>query len=75
MKAGWEDFEIKCEGLRALGDDRLLAFTHYSARAPRSGFELEGDGADSSGLRGGRLVEYRIFLDRAKALAAAGLAE
>jgi ketosteroid isomerase-like protein len=75
MEAGWEEFGIECDGLRTLGSDRLLAFTHYHARGRGSGFELKQDGADLYRFRGGRIVEYRIFLDRAKALAAAGLAE
>jgi ketosteroid isomerase-like protein len=75
MDAGWEEFRIECDDVRALGDDRVLAFTHYSGRGRSSGFELDQDGADLHRFRGGMVVEYRIFLDRARALAAAGLAE
>ena len=71
-KAPWEEERVEVDEIRDLGD-RVLAVYRWIARGRGSHVEVEHPVATLNTLRGGRIVRIEYFLDRSKALEAAGL--
>ena len=69
----WEEFHIEIEETRTAGD-LVVAFVRFHAKA-REGLELEAPFVHLLEFRGGKVVRFRSFDDRAEALEAAGLRE
>ena len=55
--------------------DRVLAFTHQSARGKGSGIEIEHHVAHVWTIQDGRVTAFQAFTDRSEALEAVGLRE
>jgi ketosteroid isomerase-like protein len=74
---GWtEDFEgwsAQLERLIDARNDSVVAFFHQTGTGRGSGVPVEQEYAVIYELQAGQLVRMRVYLDRAKALEAAGL--
>jgi ketosteroid isomerase-like protein len=57
------------------GDDCLVVAITFGGRARYTGIEVEMHPIHVFRMRTGKIVEWRVFLDRQQALAAAGLSE
>lgn len=67
-------FRLDVERLQAVDEDRVLAFVQLRFTS-QGGVQLNQAIANVYDLAGGKLRRVRVFLDRAEALEAAGLAE
>ena len=67
-------FRIEVEQVQALDDDRVLALTRFIGES-KGGFPWEQQSASLYDFAGAKVRRVEIFLDRAKALEAAGLSE
>jgi ketosteroid isomerase-like protein len=63
------------ERLFDVDDERVLAFVHAAAEGEGSGVAVEGSSASELTIRNKAIVRVKIYLDRSKALEAAGLSE
>jgi ketosteroid isomerase-like protein len=70
--AAWERLDLRPEEIIDTGD-QLIVFVHEVARGRESGVVVETDTATVSTLREGMVVRVRGFMDRSKALEAAGV--
>jgi hypothetical protein len=70
----WAELRLKTEEFRDLGD-QVLIIGHLHARARESGIEIDSPIAWLATVRAGMIVRMQGFLDRRKALEAAGLEE
>ena len=70
----FEEFSVEAEEYRDLGDE-VLVFLRYRGRGRGSGVPVEVSIVHLLTIRGGKFVRMRQFLDREKALEAAGLAD
>ena len=70
----WDDIRMTPERFIEDGD-RVLALMKIEGRGKGSGVEMETDTAVLYELRDGRVVRIQGYMDRAKALEAAGLSE
>ena len=76
MRRDWAVYEIKWKNGRDLGDGRVLTFGVWDCLGRRGGVQLTFDQAAwLIELRGGKMIRLQTFVDRAKALEAAGLQE
>jgi ketosteroid isomerase-like protein len=66
---------IEPERLLDLGDERVLALVRVSSTGRGSGVEVELRPAHEFTVRDGRIVRFKVYRDRARALKAAGLQE
>ena len=71
----FDRFRVEHRDIRDLGDDRVLAIGTMHARVRQGGVETEATSAGIATYRGGRLVRWKDYGDRAEALKAAGLSE
>ncbi len=71
----FDRFRVEHRDIRDLGDDRVLAIGTMQARVRQGGVETEATSAGIATYRGGRLVRWKDYGDRAEALKAAGLSE
>ena len=74
----WQEWRVEAEEYRELDGERVLVLFHFSARGKTSGLELGQIGTKGASLfhlRGGQVTRLVQYLDRAKALEAAGLRE
>ena len=71
----FDRFRVEHRDIRELGDDRVLAIGTMHARVRQGGVETEVTSAGIATYRGGRLVRWKDYGDRAEALEAAGLSE
>lgn len=55
------------------GDDQTVAFIRLWARGKGSRFDIEEQVADVFGLKGAKIASLRLYVDREKALQAAGV--
>jgi ketosteroid isomerase-like protein len=69
--AEWDELRFEPEELTDLGD-RLLVVSRMKGRGLNSGAAFDNDFANLLTLRDGRVIREQIFLDRAKAIEAAG---
>jgi ketosteroid isomerase-like protein len=70
----FEDFMPVPERYLEAGD-KVVALLHVRAIGPASGIIIDNDVANVLTMRDGRIAVLQIYLDRAAALADAGLAE
>lgn len=70
----WEDCELEVERLIDAGDD-VVIFSRERGRAKGSGIEIEHRFGHVFTVRNRKIVRWRGFTDRAKALEAVGLSE
>ena len=70
----WDDYAIRAEEYLDAGDDVVVTL-HFKGRGKASGIEVDTRSYQVHTIREGKTVEMIEFLDRADALAAAGLAE
>jgi uncharacterized protein len=69
------DLRIEAERLIDLGGDQVLVLSRHTARGKQSGVPIEHEVGDLFTLRGGKIVRYDSYWNRADALEAAGLSE
>ena len=72
--AVWERLDVRPEEIIDTGDE-LIIFVHEVARGKESGIVVETDTATINTFREGMCVRVRGFMDRSKALEAAGVSE
>jgi ketosteroid isomerase-like protein len=68
------DYQVELSEIRDLGD-QLLGIGHARTRGARSGIELDSPWFALVELNENRAIRIRTYLDRTKALEAAGLRE
>jgi ketosteroid isomerase-like protein len=68
------EFRLDVERLQAVDEDRVLAMVQLRFTS-QGGIQLNQAIANVYDLAGGKVRRVRVFLDRAKALEAAGLSE
>jgi ketosteroid isomerase-like protein len=73
--AEFEDWSLQLERLIDAGRDRVVALTYQSAKGKASGAPVEVRLGSVWGLKDGRVVRMRTYLDPAEALEAAGIVE
>ena len=66
----WEHQEVKIEGIEVIGEHVVLDTTFHAVGA-NSGIELNQDGYHLWRIKDGKGAEFRFFLDRDEAVAAA----
>ena len=71
----FDDFSVVVEGLRDVGDDRVLAIQRISGRAKLSGTETDLRYAVVYTVRDGKVVRGREYLSVDQALEAVGVRE
>jgi ketosteroid isomerase-like protein len=74
--SAWEDFRAEAVEFRALGDERVLSLSDFSARGRTSGLDLGAMRARGAGLwhvGDGMVTKLVIYLDRDHALAELGV--
>jgi ketosteroid isomerase-like protein len=74
-RESFESFRLNVTDIRDLGHERVLAIGTLHLRAPGSGIETDLPIAAIATSRGGLLIHWKDYGDRAKALEAAGLRE
>jgi ketosteroid isomerase-like protein len=67
------DFHIDLRGVKAIGGNQVLAFTHVASTGRASGIALTMENAIIYDLIDGKISRIRIFLDQSEALRAVGL--
>jgi ketosteroid isomerase-like protein len=72
--AAWAEHKSEPEEFRILDDDRVLVLSVERFKG-RDGMAIDAPGAAIFTVRGGKIVEWQAFWDRARALEAAGLSE
>jgi ketosteroid isomerase-like protein len=70
----WEDHRSDIEQLRAVGQDKVLAFSVERFKG-RDGIEVAAPAAAVFTLRDGKIVRWEAFWQKERALEAAGLSE
>lgn len=73
--AEFREFRFEAEELIDLGDSRILVVGRMSGSGRTSGAAFDNDWSALFTVAAGRVIREQIFLDRAKALEAAGLRE
>jgi ketosteroid isomerase-like protein len=71
----WQEHNIEPEEFIESGDDQVLATIHLTARGEHSGMEIDQRFFQVYTLREEKIIRMVEYLDRARALEAAGLAE
>jgi ketosteroid isomerase-like protein len=72
---GLADFRVELQGLRDVGDDRVVLLVHFWWRGPASGIELDSPAGLVMTVRGGKVIRSMDYLTHEEALKAAGLEE
>ena len=70
----WDDYELKAEEFLDAGEC-VIVTVHVTARGVASGVEVDARSHQVHTLRDGRLIRMDEYLERDKALEAAGLTE
>jgi ketosteroid isomerase-like protein len=73
-RENWEELQAFAEEFRDLGD-RVLVLGTLKGRGKGSGVPVETPFAGILDFRGDRICRYRVYLDRAQGLQAAGVSE
>ena len=71
----FDRFRVEAPDMRDLGDGRVLAIGTMHARVREGGVETEVVSAGIATFHNGKLLRWKDYGDRAKALEAAGLRE
>jgi ketosteroid isomerase-like protein len=80
VKAGMEWLQtfdrlrVQAERFIEVGDS-IVVFVRHTGNAKASGLPIDGEFADVMTLRGGRVIRFEQYRDRAEALESAGLSE
>jgi ketosteroid isomerase-like protein len=74
-KDSWEEEHVEIDEIRELGPDRVLAHVRWVTKGKASGLAFETPVTELLTVRGGRITRAEFFLDRARALEAAGVWE
>jgi ketosteroid isomerase-like protein len=74
LKEAWSEFHLDVERIQAVGDDRVLALMKLTG-VSEGGVPITQPLSSVYELAAGRLCRVRVYLDRAEAVKAAGLAE
>jgi ketosteroid isomerase-like protein len=74
FEEAWEEHRSETEEIRVLDDERVLVLSIEHFRG-RDGIEISQPCGNLFTLRGGKIVRYQAFWERATALKAAGLSE
>ena len=73
--SAWESFRLDVRDLRPLADSRVLALVDMHARPKAGDMEMSLPGAAIWTLTNAQVSRIQLFLDRDRALEAAGLSE
>ncbi len=73
--SAWESWVSRATGFVEVDERRVLVFVDVRARSKTHHVEMPIESANLSTFEDGRLVRMELFLDRSKALEAAGLRE
>ena len=68
----WDDYRIEIVRITDPGD-HVVVTTRQGGRGKQSGVEVEMDFTFVFTVRGGKIVEWRIFMDEGQAFEAAGV--
>jgi hypothetical protein len=71
----WADIHFDPERFFDVDDERVLVFIRFTSRGRGSGAPAQQRAAHEFTIRKGLLVRFKVYLDRAQALEAAGLRE
>ena len=71
----FDEWELTAEEVLDCGDDRVVSLIRQHGRGATSGAGVEMEFAQVITLRDGKVVQVDTYLDREKALSAAGLSE
>jgi uncharacterized protein len=71
----FSDLRIEAESIFDLDDDRVLVLSRHIARGKVSGAPIDHELADLFTLRGGKVVRFDSYWDRAAGMKAVGLSE
>jgi hypothetical protein len=71
--SAWESWVITPAEISDVYDERVFVLLDIEARSQTHGVEMPVEGANLLTFRDGKLARLELFLDRAKAYAAAGL--
>lgn len=69
----WERLEMRAEEFIDAGGDDVVVFWHEVAKGRESGVVVETDTGTVQTVSDGKIIRVRSYMDRADALAAAGL--
>ena len=69
----WAEYECDIEQILPGGAGRLVVFTHERGTGSTSGLEIDQRGAHVWKFRDARVVEFRAYWDRQRALRVAGV--
>jgi ketosteroid isomerase-like protein len=69
----WEEHSVEPEEFVESGDDRVLATIHLTGRGGQSGMEIDQRFFQLYTVRDGKITRMVEYVDRARALQAAGL--
>src|SRR5687768_4255062 len=72
---GWESWVVTPTEFLEADEERVVVLLRIQARSKTHQVEVPVDGGNLLTIRNGRLARLELFLDRAEALAAAGLSE
>jgi ketosteroid isomerase-like protein len=68
----WERVRVEAERIVDLGD-KVLVLSRQSAQGKRTGVPVNIQSSEIFTVRGGRIVRWELYVDRAEGLRAAGL--
>ena len=71
----WQRMEMTAVKCIDAGDDEVVVFHHEVAKGRGSGAVVETDTGSVNTVRNGKIVRVRAYMDRQRALEAAGLSE
>ena len=69
----WSNYSCDVEETIEAADERVVVLTHERGRGKTSGVEIDQRGAHIWTFRDGKVVEFRAYWDRNRALELAGL--
>jgi ketosteroid isomerase-like protein len=70
--AAWENHQSRTDEIRVIDDERVLVLSVEQFRG-RDGIEVDQPAGGIFTLRGGKVIRFQAFWERATALEAAGL--
>jgi ketosteroid isomerase-like protein len=71
----WDDYHIEISRIVADPGDYVVVATQQGGRGKRSGVDVQMDFTFVFTVRGGKIVEWQIFMNEEQAVEAAGLRE
>jgi ketosteroid isomerase-like protein len=74
LKGSWEEERVEIDDVQSVGD-KVVVETRWIAKGQGSGIEVEAYGAGVFTIRDGKIIRWEAFLEKQRALEAAGLSE